>query len=146
MSIVNSYQTIKGCTLLDVANMAGVRSLRYLRRVRSGEELCPKSLDTLLSLDLTESDDVTMNNEELKNELRPEVLVPWQSWERPTPAELKAVASAVGSGSELARLLGVSGRTVRKWIGGADSVPYSAWCVMCYEAGLGVIWKNEQED
>lgn len=130
--------------MLDVANLAGVRSLRYLRRVRSGEELCPKSLNTLLSLDLNKSDGVSMNNEELRNQIRPEALMPWQSWESPTPLELKVVASAVGSGSELARLLGVSGRTIRKWIGGADNVPYSAWCIMCYECGLGCIWKAEE--
>ena len=45
--------------------------------------------------------------------------------------------------SDLARLLGVSDRTVRRWIGGDSAIPYAAWALLCDFGNLGQIWKKD---
>ena len=63
-------------------------------------------------------------------------------WLVPTGEEVKvAIGMTDWSGVELSRRLGVDPRTVRRWTGDEKPIPYAAWCVLCVEAGLGVIWK-----
>lgn len=76
--------------------------------------------------------------------IRPETLRPFSDgWEPPTPGEIRHVlAMSSLSGSAAARLVGISeSRTVRRWTGGDSAIPYAAWAILCYTAGLGVIWK-----
>lgn len=77
-------------------------------------------------------------------------------WEAPTADEVRevirliAVAKGVDrfTGGDVARLLGLEtgnegrsrGRNVRRWTSGDQAIPYAAWCLLCYEAGYGVIW------
>ena len=34
-------------------------------------------------------------------------------------------------------------RTIRRWIGEDTPIPYAAWAILCDQAGLGVIWKED---
>lgn len=55
----------------------------------------------------------------------------------PTPDDIRAaLKSGELTGSQAARLLGVSGRTVRKWTGGEQRMPYSAWRLLVLAVGL----------
>lgn len=71
-------------------------------------------------------------------------------WKPPTPEELRAACNQAGlnSGGQIGELVGTNPRTVRKWLGGNEKIPYSAWAVICLEANLGQIWikttRNEQ--
>ena len=141
-TIIHKYQSINLCTLLDIANLTGIRSLRYLRKIKSKEILCSKSLYKLLSLDLLAHHGVVVINNEIKIYLRYDVLLPWPRWKPPTPHEIKIVMRAIGPGKECAELVGVSGRTIRKWGGGIDTKPYSVWWFMCSDCGNGFIWKK----
>lgn len=79
-----------------------------------------------------------------QQQIRPTCLVPFASgWTPPTAAEIHAVINKTGlSGSEVARLVGVSGgRTVRRWTGGEVDIPYAVWAMLCEQAGYGRIWK-----
>jgi len=65
-----------------------------------------------------------------------------EGWSPPTGDEIKAALSMAGwTGMDLARRIGVDPRTGRRWTGDEKHIPYAAWCVLCVEAGLGVIWK-----
>jgi DNA-binding transcriptional regulator YiaG len=61
--------------------------------------------------------------------LAPESLAKFsEGWVTPTPDEIREAKRLSGkTGSELASLLGVDGRTVRKWIGSETKIPYAAW-------------------
>lgn len=62
--------------------------------------------------------------------IRPQVLLDYSDpdYVSPTPSEIKHVLVSIGlSGSKAADLLGVNSRTVRKWTGGEQRMPYSAW-------------------
>jgi len=73
--------------------------------------------------------------------VRTECLNPFRSWSSPTGDEIKAALSMAGwTGVELSRRLGVDDRTVRRWTGDEKEIPYAAWCVLCAEANLGLIW------
>jgi DNA-binding transcriptional regulator YiaG len=57
----------------------------------------------------------------------------------PTPNEFRDVTQTLGlTGSAIGELLGVNGRTVRKWIGGESQIPYSAWRLLLIHAGLAL--------
>ena len=63
-------------------------------------------------------------------------------WLVPTGDEVKAAIGMTDwSGVELSRRLGIDPRTIRRWTGDEKPIPYAAWCVLCVEAGLGIIWK-----
>lgn len=50
------------------------------------------------------------------------------------------------SGSKAAKALGLGAkgdRTIRRWIGEDTPIPYAAWAILCDQAGLGVIWKED---
>lgn len=71
------------------------------------------------------------------------------SWVVPSGDEIRAVLALGGmSGSGAAKLLGLGqggGRTVRRWVGQESQIPYAAWAVLCYKAGLGAIWECAEE-
>jgi hypothetical protein len=82
--------------------------------------------------------------------VRPECLRPADDgWEPPTPAEVRAVITEAGlTGSGVARFLGISSkgsRVIRRWAGGEDQIPYSAWALLCDKAGYRRIWERETE-
>lgn len=75
-------------------------------------------------------------------DIRPECLVHAKDWVEPTGAELLIAIRMAGITAEaFGRLIGVAGRTVRRWLDENDSsdIPYAAWVVLCQEAGLGNI-------
>lgn len=64
-------------------------------------------------------------------------------WLPPTPDEIRSMLEALGISQEgLGRLLGINGRTVRRWVQGENEIAYSAWCVLCEEAGIPRIWRH----
>jgi hypothetical protein len=79
-----------------------------------------------------------------KVNIRTECLKPAFEWLQPTGEEIQVVLKlAELSGSEAAITLGLGtggGRTVRRWTGGDNPIPYSAWALLCEMAGLGQIW------
>ncbi|WP_080434433.1 MULTISPECIES: transcriptional regulator [Burkholderia cepacia complex] len=88
-----------------------------------------------------------MSNEN-RLDIRPECLQPAKHWAEPTGPELQEVVRRAGfSGRAAEAFLGLSaksdGRTIRKWISGETSIPYSAWALLCDAAGLGIIWRDE---
>ena len=59
--------------------------------------------------------------------------------EAPTPEEIRtALRNAELTGSMAGELLGVSGRTIRKWTGGEREMPYSAWRLLLIETGQAI--------
>jgi len=64
-------------------------------------------------------------------------------WKPPEGKEIRTALQLAGwSGEEFARRIGVNGRTVRRWVLNEKPIAYTAWCILCIEAGLGKIWKN----
>lgn len=92
--------------------------------------------------------------------IRPETLRPFSlNWQQPVPDEIAAVLSLIQTrwgrdtrptSAEIGALVGLAGgpgsgkgsRTFRRWMSNTDPtpIPYSAWAILCYEAGLGAIW------
>jgi hypothetical protein len=82
-------------------------------------------------------------------EIRPECLLPADhGWQQPTAEEVKAVLKVAGmTGGAASKFLGMhNNRAVRRWTGGDDQIPYSAWALLCAVAGLGYIWERQGED
>lgn len=82
--------------------------------------------------------------------IRPECLRPADDgWEPPTAEEVRTIYSETGmTGSAIARFLGISSkkaRVVRRWAGGEDEIPYSAWALLCDQAGYRRIWERQKE-
>lgn len=76
--------------------------------------------------------------------IRPEALCGHQYWAVPSPDEVRAVLRMSNwSGEEFSKRIGVENRTVRRWTAGDKPINYSAWCVLCLQAGLGHIWMFE---
>ena len=81
--------------------------------------------------------------------VRKSCLVPFSDdWQQPTPTEIRTVMKEAGfTGSQLAKACGLKsarssgGRTVRRWLSGDSEIPYAVWCLLCYEAGYGIIWR-----
>jgi DNA-binding transcriptional regulator YiaG len=60
-------------------------------------------------------------------------------YKRPSSNELRAALDAGGlTGATAAALLGVSGRTLRKWTSGERDIPYSAWRLLIISLGLAL--------
>lgn len=82
--------------------------------------------------------------------IRRECLHPASSWVRPTGEEIKEVMRLAGlSGSQAANKLGLGtggGRTVRRWIADDFHIPYASWALLCYFAGLGLIFDDQERD
>lgn len=69
-------------------------------------------------------------------EISPAALLPFgdAGYATPTPADVRAaIRRAQLTGSQVGDLLGVDGRTVRKWVGGEREIPYSAWRLLLIE-------------
>lgn len=57
-------------------------------------------------------------------------------YRNPTPTDVRALMRSSGlTGSQVGDIVGVDGRTVRKWTGGERSMPYSAWRLLLLEVG-----------
>ena len=55
----------------------------------------------------------------------------------PNPDEIREALRRGGlTGSRAGELLGVNGRTIRKWTGGEQTMPYSAWRLLLIYIGL----------
>lgn len=55
----------------------------------------------------------------------------------PTPDEIReALRRGNFTGAAAGKLLGVTGRTIRKWVGGEREIPYSAWRLLLIEIRL----------
>lgn len=85
-----------------------------------------------------------MSNESFVT-VRSECLRPAISWTKPTGAEIQEVVRRAGFTGRLAAdyldLADKSGRQIRKWISEEARIPYTAWALLCYAAGLGTIWE-----
>ncbi len=71
-------------------------------------------------------------------EFRPETLLPFNDplWREPTTGEIRlALKRGDLTGSQAGGLLGVNGRTIRKWTGGEQAMPYSAWRLLLIYIG-----------
>lgn len=76
------------------------------------------------------------------NTIRPSCLTSFEHWEQPTTNEIRSVIKIANlTGSQVGNLVGVQSRAVRRWTGGDAAIPYAAWAILCYKAGLGIIWK-----
>lgn len=66
-----------------------------------------------------------------------------EGWTAPTTDELETMLVMVRwKAGDLMRILGVTDRTVRRWLSGQTEIPFAAWCIMSYQAGYGEIWKG----
>jgi hypothetical protein len=82
-------------------------------------------------------------------DVRPDCLLPAdQGWQQPTPDEVRAVLKAADmTGGSASKFLGLSNtRVIRRWTGGDDQIPYSAWALLCAAAGLGNMWEHQNDD
>ena len=64
-----------------------------------------------------------------------------QEWTAPTGEEIRSVLQKARLSAEaFSAIIGVEGRSVRRWTGDEVSIPYSAWCLLCLEADLSKFW------
>ena len=77
----------------------------------------------------------------VKGGVRRETRLPFSDdrYQAPTPEEIRAaIAHGNYTGSQAGEILGVTGRTVRKWTGGEREMPYSAWRLLLLDVGLAL--------
>lgn len=87
-------------------------------------------------------------------QIRQETLRHAKTWVQPTPEEVKEVMQRTNlNGEEIADLLGLTpqssrsgrgSRTTRRWTAGDAPIPYAAWALLAYVAGLGPIWEVKE--
>lgn len=94
-----------------------------------------------------------MDKDTVLKMLNPACLKKADEWESPTCGEVRAVIGLTGmSGSQLAKKLGLKdSRNVRNWqmlkeSTSRSSIPYAAWALLCYLAGLGLIFIDNKTD
>ena len=78
-------------------------------------------------------------------ELPAATLLPYgdPGYREPTPEDIRLALHLGGlTGSQTGALLGVDGRTVRRWTGGERDMPYSAWRLLLIEIGLAAATKS----
>lgn len=76
-----------------------------------------------------------------RQEIRSQCRVPFSDigYEPPTIEEIRAALSHGGlTGAAAGRVVGVTGRTIRKWTGGEREIPYAAWRLLLLEVGLAL--------
>ncbi len=62
-------------------------------------------------------------------------------WQQPSGADVRIVLSMANlSGSDAGALVNVNSRTIRKWTGDDQKIPFAAWALLVDRAGLGQIW------
>lgn len=74
-----------------------------------------------------------------QTEIRQGCLLPFRDpgYQAPTPDEIREAIKRGGlTGAAAGELLGVTGRTIRKWIGNERPIPYSAWRLLLIEVGI----------
>lgn len=75
------------------------------------------------------------------NLIRSTCFQPARTWTPPTADEFRIMLNVLGySQTTFAAIIDVTDRTVRRWAKGEKPIAYSAWCVMCTQAGLPSIW------
>jgi hypothetical protein len=94
------------------------------------------------------SEETPIYRVEGRTEVRRETRLPFldDRFRPPTPEEIREVLRLLGwTGSFAALQLGVGaregksgGRTIRKWTGGEQPMPYSAWRLLLIYAGLAI--------
>ncbi len=70
--------------------------------------------------------------------IRPETLLEFSDpqYLDPSPTELRTLLSRANlTGAKAGYLVGVNGRTIRKWTGGERAIPYAAWRLLLKETG-----------
>ena len=78
---------------------------------------------------------------DIKSKIRPECLQKFQNWTIPNGDEIKeALREARLSAEAFSQIIGVEGRSVRRWTGNEVDIPYASWCLLCLEADLGKFW------
>lgn len=79
-----------------------------------------------------------MTDKKITELVRPETLRGFKDgYVQPTAKEVRGVLSAGGlTGSAAGALVGVDGRTIRKWTGDERPIPFAAWRLLCIYAGL----------
>ena len=78
--------------------------------------------------------------------LNPSTLLPalTQEWVQPNSQDIRIVIKlAKCTGSQIAKLIDVDSRTIRKWVSEERKIPFAAWAVLVDLAGLGQIWKGK---
>jgi hypothetical protein len=88
---------------------------------------------------------------EYKIEIRRECLAPGAYYAQPKGVEVREVIRRLGmTAMEVTIFLGLSdkgnARQIRRWIAEDAKIPYSAWALLCAEAGLGQIWSMPDDD
>lgn len=75
--------------------------------------------------------------------IREQCLQAFPNWQPPNTEEIRCVLREAGlTGAKAGALVGVEGRTVRRWTGGDAAIPYAAWAILCDVADLQNIWNN----
>ena len=78
----------------------------------------------------------------IEGNIRHECLQNASTWTAPSSHEIRLALSMAGwSGVEFSKRIATNDRTVRRWLGDEMKIPYAAWCVLCAQANLGLIWK-----
>lgn len=80
-------------------------------------------------------------------EIRPECLCSFEQWVPPSKEEVNRVLDHLkdtkgANKTEVARITGVLRRQVYRWSAGDVDMRYAEWALLCYEAGLGEIWRQ----
>lgn len=66
---------------------------------------------------------------------------PLENWACPTGEEIKSALSHASLNAEsFSKIIGVEGRTVRRWANDEVKIPYGSWCLLCLEAGHYKFW------
>ncbi len=78
----------------------------------------------------------------IEGSIRPECLQNARTWIPPDSHEIRLALNMAGwSGVEFSKRIATNDRTVRRWLGDEMKIPYAAWCILCAQANLGLIWK-----
>lgn len=88
------------------------------------------------------------NNTVQNSPIRPDKLLEFiSSSYSPTPNEIRDALKHAGlTGSNAGNLLGVSGRTIRKWTGGDQKMPHSAWLTLLVYAYNAEVPHSNSDD
>lgn len=79
----------------------------------------------------------------MTTEIRSSCFRPFHNWQPPSHDEIRALL-AIGklTGAAAGDIVGVNGRTVRRWTSGEVPIPYSAWALLCDAVGYVRIWRR----
>jgi DNA-binding transcriptional regulator YiaG len=84
----------------------------------------------------------TRGTYDVDTSIREDCLQQAEYWVVPTGDEIRsALSMANWSGVEFARRIDTNDRNIRRWLQNEKTIPYAAWCILCAQANLGLIWK-----